>query len=373
MSEIIKNKNEIDLSQITIGAEFKNYKQLAQALGEEVCDGNAKKYQMNKWKRYFDFEKANKGQAITITDIYSEPYPTDDARKIKEGLYVKYIELLLLEYLSKQEGQKVELSKQSLFLELGIIGNNYKVENRTNKIIKSDIAYLTDDVCVPTDFEIKHFYQRAYQKINDILKTALRSMRDRRLINYQKNTYIVREDIFTGKTIQSIATDEEEKMLLQAENAILNEMGVATVTQVYLKFKAEEFYERVNEYVTNNYGWLRVYSLLSIIYINDIAQQIPIKAEEIRKLTCLEKKQALNNNIINSLNKQADRKYQDFENSIVFGDESEGNDENDNSGDNNMSSCFSFKSNYVEIQKELANYLIGLNSRSFLTEGNNIN
>lgn len=351
-----KEEFEIKIKQLKQGMEFKNYKCLAQFLGEDTYKSKQKQLQINRWKRYFDFVKAQNGQSLTIIDVYPEPFPTDDARKAREGLYVKYIELLLLEFLSHQKGQQVEINKHNLFAELGIIGNNFEVENRSYDIIKKDINYLTDDIYTPSTYDIKHFYQRAYQKINDILKTALRSMRDRRLINYKTNTYIIKRDEVTGLNVPFLANDEEETMLLNAEKRVLSDMGLSTVTQVYLKFKAEEYYSRVQAYVQEKYDWKDVYTRLSIIYVNDIADQIPLKAEEIRHLSYIEKQRELNQKIIKSLNKQADNNYKKFEDTIFSLDYDE----------TSSKTPFCLYPNYVDIQNELAKYLIGLDSKSFI-------
>ncbi len=90
----------------------KNYKVMCELIGEDVLNGASKKAQLNRWKRYFDFHKD--GQRFVIDEIYDEPFATDDDRKRKEGLYVKYIELLLLEYLSRQTDYKVTVGNREM-------------------------------------------------------------------------------------------------------------------------------------------------------------------------------------------------------------------------------------------------------------------
>jgi len=81
----------------------KNYKMLCELLEQEVKNGKSKKLQLEDWKRYFDWEKS--GQKFIITDVYDTPLTKEDKRKLgNNSIYVKYIEVILLQYLSKQQG-----------------------------------------------------------------------------------------------------------------------------------------------------------------------------------------------------------------------------------------------------------------------------
>ena len=81
-----------------------NYKQLCQLLDLPVLSGgNTKQAQIKNLKCYMDFEKS--GQKFIITDIFDTPLTINDQRKLgNNSIYVKYIEVILLQYLSKQNG-----------------------------------------------------------------------------------------------------------------------------------------------------------------------------------------------------------------------------------------------------------------------------
>ena len=53
---------------------IKNYKMLCELLGQEVKSGKSKKYQLEDFARYFEWEKS--GQKFIISDIYSLPFET---------------------------------------------------------------------------------------------------------------------------------------------------------------------------------------------------------------------------------------------------------------------------------------------------------
>lgn len=345
----------------------KNYKLMCGLIGEDETTGNSKKAQLNRWKRYFDFYK--EGQKFVINEIYDQPFATDDARKRKEGLYVKYIELLLLEYLSKQSDYKVTVDNREMYRILGMTNENYSIRSKmksiaANEMIRQTITknvsrFVFTNPPVVSDFNINNFYLRAEQKLNKILYSALNSMKNRFLIDYKKVNLIAEfVGLKNGRTYLDCreSTAHEDKQILEAKNLIISQMGYNNVTEIMLCYKCEEFYNRFDEYVKKNYGWERCYPQLRIVYIDDIAKQIPLKVEEIRKLSYEDKKSQLNAEIIKSLNIQAEKRYKD--NHIKI--EAEYNDE---WGDFNKMSGnvpFVYESDYVEIQRALADYLLNV-------------
>lgn len=86
------SKNTLDISKLQDylngnfqncdgGNVVKNYKVMCELLNEEITDGNSRKAQINRWKRYFDFHK--EGQKFIIDEIYDEPLTAIDQRNFK--------------------------------------------------------------------------------------------------------------------------------------------------------------------------------------------------------------------------------------------------------------------------------------------------
>lgn len=75
--------------------------------------------------RYFNRQACYTKVFIIITEIYDTPLPSTDARKTKEGKYNKYIELLLLRYLSACKDNTLEITKRGLYKVLGMVNENY--------------------------------------------------------------------------------------------------------------------------------------------------------------------------------------------------------------------------------------------------------
>ena len=345
----------IDTSKLSEGTLVKNYKEMCSLLGCTTRTGNSKKSQIKNWKRYFDFEKV--GQKFLIAEIYAEPFPTEDSRKLKEGLYVKYIELLLLKHLSECQGHQTKISKGSLYSVLGLANHNYKNLRDDYEIVRENVQENVGRAVAISNFDVRHFYQRADTKLTKILYTALESMSKRFLIKYESEYIIIlnREEDDNGEEVlhTKIANAKEVSQILAAQHIVLNEMGFETITQVSLRYKLKEFYQRVNKYLLAEYQWQGVFSQLSIIYINNIAKEIPLKAEEIRKLSSTVQREQLNQIVINTLNNQAQKKFEkndeDVTKQVIFGLD-----------DNEKACTFKYKNDYIEAQEALADYLIDI-------------
>ena len=362
----LENNEILNISALTEGLVVKNYKEMCGLLGCEINTGNSKKSQLKNWKRYFNYEKS--GQKFIITEIYDTPFPSEDARKLKEGLYVKYIELLLLKYLSSCEGYQTKITKSKLYQILGLTNvNYYQLKSSDNSYEIANIKNTIKKNCdtLITEFDIHHFQQRAEAKLNKILYTALDSMSKRFLIKYHTE-YILRvhcEDDKSGYELK-VASPQQVSLILEAQHRILDSMRYENITQVALRYKLKEFNERVDDYLSEHYGWLGVFSQLSIIYINDIGREIPLKAEEIQKLAPSVQRKQLNQIVVKSLNQQAHDKYYKNYNKVLdlMIEDSERREFGIKEEDSPK--FFQYYPTYIEAQLELADYLIDISKNS---------
>lgn len=252
-----ENIQRIDISRLESGMVAKNYKEMCETLGEEICEGNSKKAQLKEWSRYFAWEK--KGQKFIVLDIYDEPLPKDDGRQNK-NIYVKYIQVILMKILSKQKNTKEPfyITTNQLWKLLGMINDNYK------NISLDDLNNMITDYEV-TSFDMKKFYQRCNQRLREILFSSLNKLEDRALIKYEIETVIVFFDE-DRKTVYKPANDIQKKKILKAERKVLLDMGLESKQHAYAKFKETEFFERVNAYLHEWYGWEYTFNRIKINY-----------------------------------------------------------------------------------------------------------
>lgn len=293
------NKNlctqNIDTSGLVIGMVVKNYKELCNLLGQEIKNGKSKKYQLEEFSRYFDWEKS--GQKFIITDIYDTPLTKEDKRQLgNNSIYVQCIEVILLQYLSKQEGYTRTFTKRAWWEMLGITNHKY---GRLSEKQLEDLDYTV------TPFEIKHFYQRCNKKLEQILFSALNSLKNRKLIMYEIQTVIVEHDEKEkGKERYFLAQDDDKKRILQIERHVLHDiMGYDKMFQVFIRFKEKEFYKKVNELLYENYGWDYYFKQVKVIYTpEDIREALPQMEINLQK-------EILNKKVIDFLNSNAKKFY----------------------------------------------------------------
>ena len=295
--EIVSGKTQenissyINTSNLKIGSEIKNYKTLCTLLEEPIKNGDSKKAQLKNWARYFEFEKIKGKQSYIILDIYDEPFPIEDNRSSgNNSIYSKYIETILVNYLSAQEGNTKTFTRRNWWELLGMINKQYG--KQTNKQLRQI------DTCL-TDFEINHFYQRCNRKLDRILITALTSLRRRRLIEWQYQTIIVR---VSSNNIEEhhIASDNEIEIILRKEKQILtNVFNYTDIYQIFLTDQQKLFYQFVNEDLYKQYGYIRYYKRIKIVYNQEnMIDALPETELQLQKLL-------LNNEVVNYLNDEA--------------------------------------------------------------------
>lgn len=290
---VVKESFTVNTSNLCIGMTIKNYKVLCELLGQQEKSGKSRTYQLEDFKRYFDWEKS--GQAFIITDIYDAPLTKEDKRRLgNNSIYVQCIEVILLQYLSKQEGFTRTFTKRMWWEMLGITNHKY------GRLPEKQLENLDYTI---TQYEIRHFYQRCNKKLEQILFSALNSLKNRKLIMYKIQTVIVEYDE-NGKEKYFLAMDDDEKKILQAERHVLhNVMGYDKMFQVFLRFKQAEFYQKVNNLLYEKYGWKYYFKQVKVIYTpEDVREALPQMEINLQK-------ELLNKKVIDFLNNNAKEFY----------------------------------------------------------------
>ena len=254
----------MDTSNLEIGLVIpKGYSELCKLVGEKCfkSGSNQRKAQEKRFKRYIKWEKSEfNGRTIIITDIYDEPLPKDDMRKLgNNNIYLKYIETILLRYVyyKNSDNQVCYITKNQLWRILGMINKNYK--KIPYSILTNDIEY--SDV---KKWELDNFYIRCNTKLNNILYTALKNLKDRSLIAWNTQIMIVVPSEDGKFSHHYVANDEEIKKILKVERKVLKDMGFENKSHVMCKMKMPQFYENVNNLLFELYGWERKYERIKL-------------------------------------------------------------------------------------------------------------
>lgn len=357
-SEAMKGKVKINLNltNITEGKIIKNYKEMCKLLGEaEKNGGTSQKAQLKEWRRYFEYEKD--GRRFIITNVYDTPLEKNDGRaKGNNSIYVDYIELLLMYYLSSKEGYTHHFTTNELYFNLAFVNDRYIEYKRygNNQQVLEDLKNTP-----VTNYDINKFNARTQMKFRTILFSALKSLRSRRLLEFEEQIHISKR--IDGNEIHEQATAQEIKKILEVENSVLSEMGFEKINNVYLAFKGEEFRKKVNAILLESYEWNYSYKKYNIIFLGEqIKQDIP-------KVEIALQKKMLNNKIINAIDTEAEAQYNNA-NKKIEDDFNKFLEDNDllwgaaytMEDFKRMTKPFIYKDNYVEAQKCLSEYFLKL-------------
>ena len=340
----------VDVKKLKEGMVVRNYKEMCTLLGESIEAGNSRKAQLKKWQRYFNYEKD--GHKFIITEIYPEPLEKE-AKRGNRAIYVDYIELLLMNYLSKKEGYTHTFTTNELYFNLAFINNNYLEYKKYGSRIK----VLEDLKNTPvTHFDISKFDARVYLKFKSILFSALKSMRSRRLLEFEEQYYISKNK--DGDEVHEVATDEEIEQILAVEKCVLSMMGFSKINNVYLAFKGKEFKEKVSEILLEKYNWNYAYKKYKVIFLGEeIKNTIPIAEVNLQK-------KILNSKIIDAVDREAETQYKNNQKKIkdAFNKFLE---DNDMWGTvctledfKKQTDLFVYDENYVKAQKCLSEYFL---------------
>lgn len=191
-------------------------------------------------ERYFSYRKDK--QKFIIEEVYEYPRPKIDNRK-----YGQYIEKLILDLLVLQQEtnniKSVNFSTCKLLETLNMINKNYTY----GMDHKPQLAYF-----LKMDKEyVKDFYNLSYSKLVGTLESALKRLDNKMLILWKKAiTIVYREENTTDKLqydIHTIADDEDEEIIIQAEKEVAESMGYKTRRDIAIHDKWKEFNDKVLE------------------------------------------------------------------------------------------------------------------------------
>ena len=329
-----------------------NYKEICNIIGEKVEEGNTKYSQIKRWKRFMEFEKIEGSHRYLIKKVYEVPLPKESKQN---SLYTKVIELLLMYELSEKEGYTAQYTKTKIYYILGMVNSNFLHRNREMAL---EMAIERDkEIEDIKSWEMNHFYLMTTSKLNEILMSALKSMRRRCLLDYQEVMMLSyyegeegNERLYTRE-----ATNEEWEKVLEVQKEILLKNGWDKVPLI----QANRFYEEVNENIYKKYGWNGAYKEIKLIYTQEyMSKDIPTVLREIRDIIQINQSN-LNKQILETLEAQIyklkDKNEEKIQKEIGgIGKKRIGQREYEKIEE------FLYPSTYIEHQKKLINLFINI-------------
>ena len=274
------------INKLTKGMTFKNYKELCIFLDMPIRNGKSKILQLEDLSRYCTFTKDK--QKIIIIEIFAEPLPKIDLRSEgNNSKYVEHIQAQILHTLSKTEGHKYTITKNNLFESLGMVNHMYLDKSAALKLLpKKDSRF--------TKFNINHLYLRVNDRFTKILFDSLNSLKNRCLINYDDEVYIIVKIDEKGNEKHIRATVDEIALITSIKYNVLQDMKLNSVMQVMYKFKTDEFYRRVNKKL-KEYDIDYAYRQIELIFTKKNV------LHELDKIELQQHKKALNDKVIETM------------------------------------------------------------------------
>lgn len=233
----------------------KNYPTLCSILGIEPKKGKGKTLQQEDFKRYFNYEKSK--QSFIIKEVYQMALEKETLRGAK-GKFTDDLQDIMLYVLSQSSKGELLFSKNVLFKNLNMINENYTVA-------RYNVPKLSEFIKVDKD-TIYDFYNENNNKMIGYVETALKRLRSRRLIIWEKVMVVAKTiaeinelgetklnfcndtDNASVKTYTKYrqATQDEKQIILRIEQDVLSHMGYKNVQQCYVAGMYNKYKNKVN-------------------------------------------------------------------------------------------------------------------------------
>lgn len=215
---------------ISNGMIVENYPKMCELLEEESKNGGKSKVlQVERWKRYIDFEPM--GHKYLIKNIREIPLPKPFSKNDK---YSEDILTILLYYLHEKKSSLNLTTKQILIL-CGFVNKNY-VD------ISSSLKLFVNDGLCPLN-QAKYFFNALYMNVKSYavgyINNSLKRLCDRHYLEL-KDAYIIK---YTNEKTPKFSSEEQKRLIKIAETKVRDELKINT-TNIY---NEQLYYKRINE------------------------------------------------------------------------------------------------------------------------------
>lgn len=384
------SKSYINCSQLDKGMVVPNYKAMCKLLNENETTGKSKKLQEERWKRFFNYTKS--GHKYIVQEVFDIPELVTDARKFKQGVYVQFIECLLIDYLSKNTDAAAILSKTQCCLAIGLMSDNfYNYSPRNDRFLDVDYTLHVDETdqdrysplkemiahkrnLSVNDNEIDYFFDVSTSKMHSILDDALKSMEKRGLIECTKLFVVHMADGFEI-TVESNKT-ELYREIFNLRQMACNILGVSNFAAVVKSRQLNRYYKvlqgLVKKYHSNksdpSQSWIYVREYTKIFFVQDKMKKMLLPSTD-KLLQLLDEeygielqncRKELNHNVAGSIHRIMSRKKTEYDKAKKERSEAGWGDLNQMK----LPSYIKFdnsildKDDFLKIQTALINYLI---------------
>lgn len=283
---------------IKAGQIFKSQKELCEAIGIEYKDStNSRRAQEKEFNRRFKWHR--EGRKIIIDEVYAEIKEKIDGRGKSQGsrnnykgIYAEYIDILLLQYLQKEELKlkdtcKIYTTNNKIAENTGIVNCNYRTaleyQAKFYNTVKDEFNIKTNIYCM------KDVFRNTKTKIREIVKASLDRLQKSEKLEYEPCYFV-----YIPHTTRP-PKDEEMEAITKAEIETMEEMKIEHKKQIDNNEKlSKEFNTKVLEKVRISFDYIE---LIYKGYIIALWEDFELKSEN----EIMELMKELNDLVIKSL------------------------------------------------------------------------
>lgn len=262
------------------GQEFNNYKCLCEYLNQPIKVGaRNKKYQIEEFNRYFEFDKIGTTHKIIITGVYEEPLS-----KKSKGMYSHLISKLIVDIIVKelnQDNEELLLSSSQLFKMLSMVNDRYQhYNNESNRPKLMEILNVSRE-------DIDHFYSMINYKFHSMIESALKHLRDELFLLYNKTLVLCVSSDKHSRSWIEIANTKESNYVTTIRKEVLTELGYDSIRSLrYNKPDMIKYNNMVHCRLNDNLDSIKEYKSSPYTHI-----EYAYQAYHIKFIQCIEKKQ----------------------------------------------------------------------------------
>lgn len=272
----------MNVGNLQVGQVVKNYKELCRLLEIKVEAGNSKKAQLKELDRFIKYHK--EGNKFVIDEIYSIVKDKVDLRNEgNSSIYGDNIKrLLLLLMATSVENDEIILPISILLNKLSMVNVNYSLgrrnQDKLSEVLNIDEKYISE------------FYDTTHQNLKRTLETNLNQLDRKAILRWETVRMICKKvavvkyneldeieiDMDTNKVQYnikeeySVATKEQDLLILEAENEILKELKLEDINDVFRYGKADIFYKKVYSILRKKANIKYYFNGYKLIYNRDI-------------------------------------------------------------------------------------------------------
>lgn len=222
----------LKLEKIKEGLVVANYPAMCELLEEQVMKGGkSKQLQLQRWRKYFDWE--NDGHKFIITKIRENPLP----QKIyKNDLYTEKILNIVCKNLFEENNKDSHYTSNDLLLMCGFINNNYYFNERNNCLKRFVNKFGCTYKQAQYLFNKLDEHNKSYSL--RVLENGLKRLAERKIITFEI-IHILRH---TNSKNFCVATPEEESNYNIIYNEVKKRLGIDYVNF----YNKRKLYDEIN-------------------------------------------------------------------------------------------------------------------------------